>query len=169
MQIRDFHIGRADKAEPPSVDVLEAGAIWEELVARYDIIQLTQLLQNFIHDTDLRYIMSRGLFAVLEKQVNVLENEMNRLQIPLPERPPKSVNTPSTSGIFQDEFIFTLVFVGIQHMLDRHVSHIRSITTSDRLRKIFIDFMREELEICDKMVKYGKLKGWLRVPPKFTP
>ncbi|MEW6448653.1 MAG: DUF3231 family protein [Bacillota bacterium] len=169
MQIRDFHIGRADKAEPPSADLLEAGAVWEELIARYDIIQLTQILQNFTHDTDLKLIINKGLYNILEKQVNVLEEEMNLLQIPLPERPPKSVNAPSTTGVFQDHFIFSLIFAGVQHMMDRHVKHIRSITTSDRLRGIFIEFMKQEMDIFDNMVKYGKLKGWLKVPPKFVP
>lgn len=169
MQIGDLHIGRADKAEPPSVDIMEAAAIWEELTARYDIIQFTQILQNFVHDTDLKLIINKGLFQILEKQVNVLEEEMNVLQIPLPERPPKSVNIPSTTGLFQDEFIFSSVFVGIQHMMDRHIKHIRSITTSDRLRRIFIEFMQQEMEVFDNMVKYGKLKGWLKLPPKFVP
>ncbi|MEW6573397.1 MAG: DUF3231 family protein [Bacillota bacterium] len=168
MQIGNIHIGRAENAEAPVADVLEVSAVWRELVSRYEVIQLTQLLQNFAHDTDLKLILTKGLMETLEKQVNKLEDEMNKLKIPLPERPPKSVKVPSTTGIFEDGLIYSLVFNGIQDMLERHIQHIRVITTKDGLRKTLIEFLQEEVNLFDKMVLYGKIKGWLKSPPKFT-
>jgi hypothetical protein len=169
MQIGNIHIGKAENAKPPLVDVMELAAIWDELIARYDMIELTQLLQNFAHDPDLRLILSKGLTATLERQVNRLEEAFNMLQVPLPERPPKSVKVPSTTGVFEDKHIFTLVFSGIQDMLGRHIWHIRSATTNDILRKMFIEFLQEEYQLFDKLVLYAKTKGWLKNPPKFTP
>lgn len=167
MQIGNIHLGRVENAKAPAADVLEVSAVWRELVSRYEVIQLTQLLQNFAHDADLKLILTKGLMETLEKQVNKLEEEMNRLKIPLPERPPKSVKVPSTTGVFEDRFVFGLVFNGIQDMLERHVEHIRLITTRDGLRKTLIQFLQEELNIFDRMVLYGKMKGWLKSPPKF--
>ncbi len=169
VQIGDIHIGRPETANPIVADVLEVSALWDELVSRYNAIEFTQIVQNFAHDVDLKLILSKGLFNTLERQVDKLEAEMNKLKIPLPERPPKSVNTPSTSGILQDRFIFGLLFTGIQSMLKAHIEHIQVITTMDGLRKMLIDFVHEELSLFDKMILYGKLKGWLRNPPKFSP
>ncbi|HAG07076.1 MAG TPA: hypothetical protein DCL13_02760 [Peptococcaceae bacterium] len=169
VQVGNFHIGKAETAAPPVADVMEVAALWDELVSRYDIIQLTQILQNFAHDVDLKLILSKGLTGTLEKQVDRIEKEFNRLQIPLPERPPKSVKVPSTTGIFEDELIFNLVFAGIQNVLSGHVQRIRVITTSDTLRKMLIEFLQEELGIFDKMVLYAKTKGWIKSPPKFAP
>lgn len=150
MKIGNIHIGRAENAEAPVADVLEVSAVWRELISRYEAVQLTQLLQNFVHDTDLKLVLTKGLMEILEKQVDKLEEEMNRLKIPLPERPPKSVKVPSTTGIFEDEFIYKLVFSGIQGMLVMHTYHIHLITTNDVLRKTLIEFLQEELHIFDK-------------------
>jgi len=169
VQLGNFHVGKGETAKRPTADVMEVGALWDALMERYDTIQFTQILQNFAHDQDLKLVLAKGLTNTLEKQVNKIEEEMNVLQIPLPERPPKSVNVPSTTGVFEDELIFGLVFAGIQHMLARHVEHIRAMTTRDGLRKMFIEFLRAELSIFDKMVLYGKTKGWLKSPPKFVP
>ena len=169
VQIGNIHIGKKENAVSTASDVAEVSALWNELVARYDIIEFTQIMQNFTHDIDLKFILTKGLSDTLELQVNKLEEEMNKLQIPLPGRPPKSVNTPSTTSLLEDKHIFILVFTGIQNMLIGHMKHIQAMTTTDSLRKMFIEFLNQELNLFDKMVLYGKIKGWLRSPPKYTP
>ncbi|MGQ9823572.1 MAG: DUF3231 family protein [Desulfotomaculales bacterium] len=165
VQIGNFHLGKAETAKAPLLDTAEAFLLWDHLLSRYDAIEKTQIYQNFAHDPDLKLLLAKGLSATLEKQVNSLEAEMNTFGLPMPSRPPKSVRIETNSGVFEDRFIFKEVFTGIQNFLDNHIRTIRSFVTNDQLRKTFIDFAKEELELYDKFVKYGKLKGWLQTPP----
>ena len=165
VQIGNFHLGRAETAKAPILDAGEAFLLWDHLVSRYDTIEQTQIYQNFAHDPDLKLILLKGLSATLEKQVDRLEAEMNTFKMPLPSRPPKSVRIEANSGVLEDRFLFKEVFTGIQNFLDNHTRTVRSLVTNDPLRKMFINFAKEELDLFDMFVKYGKLKGWLQTPP----
>ncbi|MCL6639454.1 MAG: DUF3231 family protein [Firmicutes bacterium] len=165
VQLGNFHIGRGETAKPPTVDSGEAFLLWDHLILRYDIIEMTQIYQNFTHDPEFAALIKGGLAETLERQVDLLEKEMNTFQLPLPPRPPKSVRAGTNTTMLDDRFIFRQIFLGIQSFLDSHVRTIRSIITNDPLRRMFIRFAKEELDIFDNLCKYGKLKGWLEVPP----
>jgi len=169
VQIGNYHLGRAETANKPNMDAGEVFSLWDMLLTRYDIITKTQIYQNFAHDPDLKVMLNIGLSGHLKKQVALLEGEMNTHRLPLPLSNPKSVNLPSHSEVLDDEFIFRDVFFGIQGFLDYHARLIRSITTNDNFRKELIDMAIEELHLFDKLVKFGKVKGWLRVPPIYQP
>ena len=169
VQIGNYHLGRAETANKPNMDAGEVFTLWDMLVSRYDIIMKTQIYQNFTHDLDLKAILSVGLTVTLDKQAKLLENEMNIYRLPLPVRNPNTVNLPSHSEVIDDEFIYRDVFFGIQGFLDYHARMIRSITTNDKFRKQIIEMAIEELYMFDKLVKFGKLKGWLKVPPIYQP
>ncbi|MHB1419115.1 MAG: DUF3231 family protein [Bacillota bacterium] len=166
VQVGNFHLGNAGTSKPPTCDILEAGHIWDALVTRYDSIDLTQKALECIHDPDFKIIVHNGLMNVLEKQASIIEKKMNSLQIPMPSRQPKSENSQMESS-YTDEYLFRSIFSGIQSMLDAHLRHVRSIITDDDMRHIAMDFLSEEISIFDKLTVYGKMKGWLRVPPKF--
>lgn len=55
VQVGNFHIGKAETTQRPSLDSGEAFLLWDMLVSRYDIIENTQIYQNFGHDPDLNY------------------------------------------------------------------------------------------------------------------
>ncbi|MDI6711161.1 MAG: DUF3231 family protein [Bacillota bacterium] len=165
VQIGNYHIGKAENAKKPVLDCGEAFALWDQLVSRYNIIEQTQLYLNFVHDPEFKYVLRKGLAEALEKQVNTLEEEMNRYEMPLPHRPPKSVNIPVSGTLMEDRFLFAQVFTGIQGFLDSHIRTIRSVVTNDPLRAVFIRFAKEELDIFNDLCKYGKIKGWLEQPP----
>ncbi len=169
VQVGNFHIGRAETAQSPSLDSGEAFLLWDMLVSRYDIIENTQIYQNFGHDQDFKLLLQRGLNKTLEKEVNIMEKELNRYRIPLPNRPPKSVKIPANTGILEDQFMFKQIFTGIQAFLDNHVRTVRSVTTNDALRDMFIRFAKEELDLFNDICKYGKSKGWLEIPPRYLP
>jgi hypothetical protein len=169
VQIGNYHLGKAETAEKPTLDSGEAFLLWDMLISRYDIIELTQLYHNFGHDPEFKILLSKGLNKTLEKEVNIMEKELNRYHIPLPNRPPKSVKIPANTGILDDQFMFKQIFTGMQSFLDNHVRTIRSVTTNDPLRDIFINFAKEELDIFNSLCKYGKSKGWLAIPPKYSP
>ncbi len=141
--------------------------IWNHLTVRYDAIQLTQIFSNFAHDPEFKVILNSGLKTSLEKQVNILEGKMNHFGLPLPQRPAKSVNTTLNFEIFEDEIMFRNLFTHIQYMLILHAIGLKQSTTNDPIREMFCDFLFEELNLFDKLVKYGKAKGWLRPVPMF--
>ncbi|MGI6684098.1 MAG: DUF3231 family protein [Bacillota bacterium] len=165
MQIKDFHLGWAQSAVPPSIYSGEVYLLWDNLVSRYDIIQSTQIYLNAVHDEDFKIILRKGLMDILEKQVNILEREMNKYHLPLPDRPPKSVNFKIYGNIIQDEFVFRKLFTGIQSFVENLIRTIKGMVYNDDLRKLFLQFLKEELASYDEICKYGKQKGWLRNPP----
>jgi len=156
------------KGTKEKLDTSEAFQLWDHLVARYDAVEITQVYQNQAHDKDFRYLLGKGLKEILEKQINILEKEMNNFGLPLPARPPKSVST-TKSEMLEDELIFTGLFKSIQDMLSLHTAGIKQATTNDRLRGIIRKFLDEELDTFNNFVKYGKLKGWTRPVPMHRP
>ena len=145
----------------------EAFHLWDHLTARYDAIQLTQIYSNFAHDPEFKTILNRGLRNTLEKQVNLMEEKMNFYGLPLPQRPSKSVYTQFDMEIFGDDIMFRNLLTWIQFTLVLHVFGLKQSSTHDPIRKMFCNFLFEELDLFDKLVKYGKIKGWLRPVPMF--
>ncbi|EEG76400.1 DUF3231 family protein [Dethiobacter alkaliphilus] len=159
------------KQVPPEnkeyLDAGEASHIWDHLSSRYDSIDKTQKYHNFAHDVDFKAMLLLGLQKTLEKQVNILEKECNHFGISLPLRPPKSVNMTEGMELFEDESMYRDVFTGMQFMIELHATAIKQCTTNDRIRKIYIKFIEEELSTLNVWVKYGKVKGWLRPVPMY--
>jgi hypothetical protein len=149
--------------------VIEAGILWEFLMLRYDNVDMTQHMQNFIHDPDFKYLVSKGLQGTLEKQVEKIEKELNDLKIQLPMRPPKSVQTDVGSELFEDRFIYKQLYTNIQAAFNIHSRAIFAMIMNDRLRDMFIGFLKEEVDSYTNMVKYGKAKGWLNPSPIHKP
>ncbi|NLM21424.1 MAG: DUF3231 family protein [Peptococcaceae bacterium] len=165
MQVKDYHVGWSQSVKPPEVFSNEAYFLWEALMSRYDTIQLSQIYLNAVHDADFKLIMKKGLMSILEKQVNILEQEMDRYHLPLPNRPPKSVKFFLTGNVITDEFVFRRLSLGVQISIDNHTKAVVSFFYNDDLRRIFVEFLKKELEVYHAICKYGKLKGWLKSPP----
>jgi hypothetical protein len=156
------------KGTKEKLDTSEAFQLWDHLIARYDAVEITQVYQNQAHDKDFKFLLGRGLKDILEKQINILEKEMDHFGLPLPARPPKSVKTVNTE-LLEDELIFRELFSSIQDMLSLHVAGIKQTTTNDRLRGIIRNFLDEELNTFNNFAKYGKAKGWTRPVPMHRP
>jgi hypothetical protein len=140
--------------------------LWQHLVQRYDIRELTDIFQNFAQDLEFKAILSLGL-KVLDNEITTMEEEMNRLGIPLPPRPPKSINTPINTEILRDELMFRIIYMGIQYFISQHVNTILQMQ-NPRLRDEFIKIEGTEIDLYTKLTKYGKLKGWLFIPPSYS-
>jgi hypothetical protein len=168
VQIGNFHIGYAETAQAPVLSAGEAHVLWDLLIARYNIIMTTQLYDNYAHDAEFKLILTTGLQDILERQVNKLENELNKYKLPTPQRPPKSVRFDAESGTVRDEFIFRQIFTGVQNFLDAHIRAIRITVFNDNLREMYMEFTKEEIAVFNNMCKYGKMKGWLQSPPMKT-
>jgi hypothetical protein len=167
VQIGNIHLGKAETAERTDIDILEAALAWDLLTARYKCILETQIYHNYAHDPDFREIIEKVGIATLEKQANQLEKQLDMYRIPLPDRPPKSVNSQAGGEEFKDEYMFGRIFQGCQNFIDYLAFCLRSTITNDPLRTSYTGMLEEEIVIFDRLCKYGKMKGWLQLPPVY--
>lgn len=109
--------------------------------------------------------MSYGIGA-LEKEVIKFEDEMNRLGIPMPKRPPRSINTPANTEIFRDETMFRTIYLMVQIFLSQ-LQRTLIIVMDKRLRDMFVQMQYTLVDLYTEMIAYGKLKGWIQSPPGY--
>jgi hypothetical protein len=166
VQVGNYHLGKAESPNPPTVNVLEAGIVWDMLSARYKCIEETNHYLAYAHDPEFKRVISSIGMKMLKSQAEELERQCELFGIPMPPRPPKTV-TQKNDGTFTDEFMFRQIFEGCQHFLTNIAYCIGVVVHNDGLRKKFIDFLNDEVLAFHNMCKYGKMKGWLQVPPVF--
>jgi len=145
----------------------EAFALWQHLVQRYDIYELTDIFQNFANDIEFKAILGLGTKTISDEIIKI-ENELNKYGVPLPPRPPKSINSPSNTEILRDELMFRIVFMGIQNFISQQTQSMLQMQNPD-LVTMFDKFVKNEVSITHKLSSYGKLKGWLFIPPSYNP
>ncbi|GAB6099187.1 hypothetical protein JCM16358_10660 [Halanaerocella petrolearia] len=155
------------KGTNEQIDSGEVFHLFDHLTARYDAVGITQIFHNQTDDSDFKYILKKGLQSTLENQINTLEKEMNYFGIPLPMRPAKSVKAKINSEPIEDELIFREVFTSISNMLNLHANGFKQNVTNDRIRNMYINFLKKEVKLYNQLVKYGKLKGWSRPIPMY--
>jgi hypothetical protein len=119
-----------------------------------------------VFDGDLKATLNIGLMA-LEKQIRLLENELNYFAVPLPKKPADVTETPEDTQITDDKHLFRTLIDGMQGAGVLHIQPIKECTFNDRLRQIFVKLLKEELDLIDKYYKYAKLKGWLHPIPLY--
>lgn len=158
-------LAKSTKDKSFSINVNEVFHLWNHLVQRYSVIFLTDLLGAQARDEDLKIILALGQ-KTLSKHIEVLEQEMMNYGIALPSRPPKKAKTSFPMEQVTDRYIFRRILRGIQGYLPTHVTAF-SHSTSPKLRQLFMNFLIEEMKLYDKMVEYGKLKGYEIPPPMY--
>lgn len=139
--------------------------LWNHLVQRYNVLHLTNFLEAFASDADLKLILSMGK-KTLGEHVSSLEKEMLTYGIPLPYRHPEQTRPVSNMEIITDRYIYRRVLRGIQSFLPTHLmAYIH--TTCPNIRELFLTFLVQELELYDKFVEYGRFKSYLVMPPNY--
>lgn len=151
--------------EKEKLDTAEAYHLWDHLTFRNDNIEETQRYYSFAEDTDLKTLLKEGLQGVLQQQAQILEGELRRFGIPLPVRPPRVIAGEENPLLLKDDNMFRHLFKGVQGATTVHAQAFKKCTTNDRVRKIFKDLLLEEVEIFDRLVSFGKYKGWLNPAP----
>jgi hypothetical protein len=157
--------GKTTAQQQQTIHTGEAFEIWQHLVMRYDVYELTDIFQNFASDLEFKALLAFGI-NILQGTIDEIEVEMNRLGIPLPPRPPKSINTPANTEILRDELMFRTIYMGIQNFLNEHQRTVLMMK-NPKLRDIFMKMQKDEITLYTRVVKYGNLKGWLHVPPEY--
>ncbi|MGI6066407.1 MAG: DUF3231 family protein [Bacillota bacterium] len=164
-KISNFNKSLRDKQR--TINVSEVYHLWDHLVQRYNVIYITNLLNSFIKDDDLKLVLNSGI-KTLAKHISLLEKELLIYGIPLPLRPPKQTQKTINFELMSDRQIYRRILRGIQAFLPVHnMAFIHS--TSPKIRDLFLSFMKEELKIYDEYLEYGKLKNYLINPPIYRP
>jgi hypothetical protein len=146
VQIFNFHVGRADKAESPVLSAGEAYILWNNLLTRYDHIEKTQVFQNLIHDLDFKYFVTKELQTTLEHQANELEQLMDMHKLPLPYRPPKSTSIQVSPELINDRYMFRDIIAGVENMMTMLTHTIRTFVTNDVVRGLAIKNLTKRLK-----------------------
>lgn len=156
---------KSTKDKQSLITVSEAWHLWGHLKDRYSVVYTTQILLNFAEDNDLKLVLKQGIKA-LQKQIIELENLSGEYGITLPRKPPAESNSTVPIEGIDDIYIFRRVFRGIQAFVPVHTEAFLTSTTT-KVRQKFKQYLIEELDIYDKFVEYGKLKGFIFKPPAF--
>lgn len=158
-------IGKSTEDKQRNINVSEVFHLWNHLVQRYSVINTTNTLEFFIKDEDLKLVLKLGV-NTLAQNVIVLEKEMMNYGIPLPTRPPKTIQTTTIIEQISDRYAFRRILRGIQAFLPTHTMAVIH-STSPKIRELFMDFLITEMKIYDKFLEYGKMKGYLIEPPTY--
>lgn len=158
-------LGDKTKKQQEKAHAGEIFALWQHLVQRYDIRELTDIFQNFANDIEFKTLLTVGM-STLDNEISILETEMDSFGIPLPPRPPKSINSPSNTEVLRDELMFRVIYMGMQNFVTQQVQTAMQMQNKT-LIDIFQKQSKKELELTEKLGAYGKLKGWLFIPPEY--
>lgn len=158
-------LGRTTRDQQRTINVSEVYHLWNHLMQRYNVIYLTNLLESFVKDDDLKLVLESGNKA-LTNHIKLLEDELLSYGIPLPLRPPKQTLKMVNTELMSDRHIYRRILRGIQAFLPVHtMAFIHS--TSPKIRELFMTFMIEEMKIYDRFLEYGKTKEYLLRPPVY--
>ncbi len=149
-------------------DTGEIFHLWDHLTFRYDNIYQTQYWYQHANDLDFKILLMKGLQDTLKAQVKKLEQELTKFGVPLPQRPSAVIASTGTTNL-EDAYMFRLLFTGMIGAAWMHALALKQCFTNDRLRGIFKDLLVQEIHIIDKMIIFGKSKGWLGIVPQYSP
>lgn len=149
------------------ITISEAHYLLAALIAKYDAFHLTSILQPLIKDDELKVIVNEGLL-MLREQISELENTLNRYKVPLPDKPPESINITLTLSTINDKTIYRIIHKGLKTMLATLMNIYRQCPMSS-IRETVKSLMMQEMDAFDKLYEYGKLKAYLHESPAFRP
>lgn len=169
VQIGNFHIGKAETATQPKIDIGEAFLLSQQLYYRYLCVENTQQYYKWANDTELKAMIKVGS-GYLTKEITALEEQMDKYNVAQPTRSPKSVKVTTNvndTSLINDQLIFENIHNGCVAAIEKNLRNAIAILNNDSLRVMFIDFVKEEADIMLQCCRYGKLKGWLPVYPVY--
>lgn len=148
------------------INASEAHNLWDLLKANYLAVELMQIWENFAHDKEFKHII-RSFINDFGKDIQTLEGELRKYGIAGADKNRKAVNTSANTEVLYDEFIAQEFFIFAQENVEQLLRALRTTTTSDHLRNLFMNFTKKAIERLDKIIVYLNLKGWLDVPPLY--
>ncbi|MDW7675083.1 MAG: DUF3231 family protein [Bacillota bacterium] len=144
----------------------EAYHLWDHLAYRYDNLRQTAIFSTFCFDTDFKAILAMGI-EQLKKHSTIFEKELEYFGIPMPKKPSELLVPPDNTELLDDEYMYRQTLIGIEGTIIMHAQALKQCTFNDRIRGIFKKLLLEEIGLQDRLIKYGKLKGWLNPIPAY--
>ncbi|OCZ49862.1 DUF3231 family protein [Dehalobacter sp. TeCB1] len=148
------------------VAINEIYILYDHLVYRYNNKRLTEILSVYVSDQTFNVLLTAGV-KILESQIKKLEDKLTYFGVVLPKRYSSNTAIPKDKEMFEDRFIFNQILRGMQDAVALHGTSIQEIVMNDHLRHFFIELTLSELDIIDKMIKYGKSQGWTFEIPSY--
>ena len=150
-----------------SNDIVAANEIWElwdHLQFRYGNIQETKIYSSYTNDQEFQLILDTGI-KILEKQTRELEKMLINYGVNLPVRHPKNIPTPESKENFDDKYMFTVILHKMMNASTIHGFALQELVINDMLMDLFRDLLFDEIFYIDKLIRYGKIKGWVTEVP----
>ena len=148
------------------LDVREAFNLWDCLKLNYDAVEKLEVYTKFAHDKDLIFFINSQLKEI-KYQNNNLINLMRLYAINGPDRGREGSQWVGNQEAFRDEFIFQEFLIAVQERAEKLLYVSRTCLTNDEIRNFFVVALKTTLETFDVIYKYGKLKGWIGIPPLY--
>ncbi len=86
-------IGKSNKDMSAEISIIEASMLVDKLIARYDILQTTDILSNFTKSPELGVMLQRGV-RVLNDQIATIEKAWKDTVYPCHQDHPRGLKTP---------------------------------------------------------------------------
>jgi hypothetical protein len=146
------------------LSVKGAHNVWDVLTAAYSDIEGLQVWDSFVHDIDLKYILSRYQDH-LWKWAKTLEGLCKQFAIKTGARPRQGVRIVANTEAIDDEQAAIWLLTASQEALEMLFSAFFTSVANDRLRAEFGKEVMWHVENLDDLIKYLRLKGWIARPP----
>ena len=154
MSISIFKKSAANKEQ---LDVSSTHNLWGLLRARYNSIEATQMLKNFVHDEDLDILLEMFL-KHFQTQTEQLEQEAKKHKVKVPVRPVIDIKTSTHIDEITDKFIYKRVNADmLAEMFSLKVSFLSLRSRHKNLMKV-LPIIRVILYL-DKQIHYRARGG----------
>ncbi|MFY9394080.1 MAG: DUF3231 family protein [Halanaerobiales bacterium] len=144
----------------------EIWELWDHLYYRYLHIQLTKIYNSYVSDPEFSLILTTGI-TILEKQSKELEKLLINYGVNLPDKHPKNIPTPESKENFNDRFIFNIILDSMMNANTTHGFALMELVINEKLMDLFKELLFNEIYFIDKLIRYGKVKGWIAKVPVY--
>lgn len=155
------------KSKNMQLNVQEANTLWDTLKSNYMAVELMQMWQNFVHDSDFKAIIILLLKEVREN-IRLLEALIEKHGIRGPDKNRTPLNSAVNTEALLDENMAQEFFVFAQENVEQLLRALRTATDNDSIRRILVKFTRQAIKRTDSIIAYLKMKGWLETPPLYA-
>ncbi len=142
--------------------------LWQHLYFRYLNLHQTKVMKSQASDKGFQGILDTGI-NILENQIDKLEKMLLEYGVSLPNKYPKNIPTPESKENYDDKYLFNVLINAMKNANTIHGFGIRELIINDKPRKLFKELIYDELYYIDKLLRYGKVKGWVPMVPVYRP
>lgn len=149
------------KKKRSGLSAQEAYNIWDFLTSTYLVLTRLAIWENFVHDKDLAMIVNSHSEELKGKTLK-LEKELKDVGLAAPDVGIAGANIAANPESIRDEFIAQDIFVAMQEGVEMLLRFLSSTAVNDGLRRLFKQYAKDAVHAMDDLVRYLRLKGWLR-------